>query len=224
MSDFTNLLYPGGKEHAYLHLYFARFISHFLHSINLLGVKEPFSNLITQGMVKGQSYRIKVCSFSSISIFSFHWTLNIVLLFSWNIILLFHETLSYFLWKIVATVTLSLNIVQFSFIKQCTTFLWHCHIFLYTPLSLFFIKHNLNFFMRLCPTFYETLSLYCNSFIKHCPVLIHKTVFYSSWNIILLFHVTLSYFFMKHCPIFYKILSYLFRLIFMMWCVTSFVK
>ena len=71
VQDFTNFLYPGGKEHAYLHLYFARFISHFLHSINLLGVQEPFSNLITQGMVKGQSYRIKVCSCSSISIFSF---------------------------------------------------------------------------------------------------------------------------------------------------------
>jgi leucyl-tRNA synthetase len=30
----------GGKEHAYLHLYFARFFTHFLHSINLLPVRK----------------------------------------------------------------------------------------------------------------------------------------------------------------------------------------
>lgn len=52
-------LYIGGMEHAYLHLYFARFFTHFLHSIGLSPVKEPFCNLITQGMVKGRSYRLK---------------------------------------------------------------------------------------------------------------------------------------------------------------------
>ena len=52
-------LYIGGMEHAYLHLYFARFFTHFLHSIGLSPVKEPFCNLITQGMVKGRSYRVK---------------------------------------------------------------------------------------------------------------------------------------------------------------------
>jgi len=52
-------LYIGGMEHAYLHLYYARFITHFLHSTGLCPVKEPFSNLITQGMVKGRSYRLK---------------------------------------------------------------------------------------------------------------------------------------------------------------------
>jgi len=52
-------LYIGGKEHAYLHLYFARFFTHFLHSEGLVSVKEPFSSLITQGMVKSRSYRLK---------------------------------------------------------------------------------------------------------------------------------------------------------------------
>ena len=52
-------LYIGGMEHAYLHLYFARFFIHFLHSIGKVPCKEPFLNLITQGMVKGRSYRLK---------------------------------------------------------------------------------------------------------------------------------------------------------------------
>ena len=39
-------LYIGGKEHAYLHLYFARFLTHFLHSEGLVPVKEPFKGLI----------------------------------------------------------------------------------------------------------------------------------------------------------------------------------
>ncbi|KAK7492189.1 hypothetical protein BaRGS_00016486 [Batillaria attramentaria] len=52
-------LYIGGKEHAVMHLYFARFFSHFLHGVGMLGVREPFVNLLTQGMVMGQSYRVK---------------------------------------------------------------------------------------------------------------------------------------------------------------------
>ena len=52
-------LYIGGMEHAYLHLYFARFFTHFLHSIGKVPCKEPFLNLITQGMVKGRSFRLK---------------------------------------------------------------------------------------------------------------------------------------------------------------------
>ena len=52
-------LYIGGLEHAYLHLYFARFFTHFLHSEGKVPVKEPFTSLITQGMVKGRSYRLK---------------------------------------------------------------------------------------------------------------------------------------------------------------------
>ncbi len=52
-------LYIGGKEHALLHLYFARFVNHFLHSIGLVPQPEPFKRLLVQGMVKGVSYRVK---------------------------------------------------------------------------------------------------------------------------------------------------------------------
>ncbi len=52
-------LYIGGKEHATLHMYYARFFTHFMHQIGLSSVKEPFKSLLVQGMVKGMSYRIK---------------------------------------------------------------------------------------------------------------------------------------------------------------------
>lgn len=52
-------LYIGGKEHAILHLYYARFFSHFLHDLGLIPTPEPFVNLLTQGMVMGQSFRFK---------------------------------------------------------------------------------------------------------------------------------------------------------------------
>lgn len=52
-------LYVGGKEHALLHLYFARFVSHFLHSMGLLETREPFTNLLPQGIVKAESFRVK---------------------------------------------------------------------------------------------------------------------------------------------------------------------
>ncbi len=42
-----------------LHLYFARFISHFLHLIGWLPEREPFKRLLVQGMVMGRSYRVK---------------------------------------------------------------------------------------------------------------------------------------------------------------------
>lgn len=52
-------IYIGGKEHAVLHLYYARFINHFLHSIGLVDKREPFQRLIVQGMVMGRTYRLK---------------------------------------------------------------------------------------------------------------------------------------------------------------------
>ncbi|KAG8188592.1 hypothetical protein JTE90_005948 [Oedothorax gibbosus] len=52
-------LYIGGKEHAGLHMFYARFLCHFFHSIGMLNHKEPFVQLLMQGMVMGKSYRIK---------------------------------------------------------------------------------------------------------------------------------------------------------------------
>lgn len=44
---------------AALHLYYARFINHFLHSEGLVPTKEPFKQLLVQGMVKGLSFQEK---------------------------------------------------------------------------------------------------------------------------------------------------------------------
>lgn len=52
-------IYIGGKEHAVLHLYYARFMSYFLHSLGWTPTQEPFKKLIVQGMVMGQSYKLK---------------------------------------------------------------------------------------------------------------------------------------------------------------------
>ncbi|GJQ87681.1 hypothetical protein Trydic_g17499 [Trypoxylus dichotomus] len=52
-------LYIGGKEHATLHLYYARFIGYFLHSLGLVPTPEPFKRLLVQGMVMGRSFRLK---------------------------------------------------------------------------------------------------------------------------------------------------------------------
>lgn len=43
--------YIGGVEHAILHLLYSRFFTKVLYDLKLVSVQEPFSNLLTQGMV-----------------------------------------------------------------------------------------------------------------------------------------------------------------------------
>jgi leucyl-tRNA synthetase len=43
--------YIGGVEHAIMHLMYARFFTMALHDLGLVGFEEPFTNLLTQGMV-----------------------------------------------------------------------------------------------------------------------------------------------------------------------------
>lgn len=41
-----------------LHLYYARFINHFLYEEGLVPTREPFKQLLVQGMVMGKTYQI----------------------------------------------------------------------------------------------------------------------------------------------------------------------
>uniref|UniRef100_A0A6I8NGT6 leucine--tRNA ligase n=1 Tax=Ornithorhynchus anatinus TaxID=9258 RepID=A0A6I8NGT6_ORNAN len=51
-------LYIGGKEHAVMHLFYARFFSHFCNNQNMVRLREPFHKLLVQGLIKGQTFRL----------------------------------------------------------------------------------------------------------------------------------------------------------------------
>ncbi|KAI4873985.1 hypothetical protein NFI96_032066, partial [Prochilodus magdalenae] len=51
-------VYIGGKEHAVMHLYYARFLSHFCKDQDFISHREPFKKLLVQGLIKGQTFRV----------------------------------------------------------------------------------------------------------------------------------------------------------------------
>jgi leucyl-tRNA synthetase len=51
-------LYIGGREHAILHLIYARFYCKFLNEIGLIDFDEPFSRLFAHGLIQGESIRV----------------------------------------------------------------------------------------------------------------------------------------------------------------------
>ena len=50
-------IYIGGIEHAIMHLLYARFFMRFLADQEVCKYKEPFKELVVQGLVKGKTIR-----------------------------------------------------------------------------------------------------------------------------------------------------------------------
>ena len=55
-------IYVGGMEHAIMHLLYARFVHKFICDdlgITDPSLREPFKELIVQGLVKGKTFKLK---------------------------------------------------------------------------------------------------------------------------------------------------------------------
>lgn len=59
-------LYIGGKEHAVLHLLYARFWHKFLYDLGLVSTPEPFKKLVNQGIILGSDNRKMSKSFGNV--------------------------------------------------------------------------------------------------------------------------------------------------------------
>lgn len=53
-------IYIGGIQHAIMHLLYARFIMRTLCDMNISKIKQPFKELVVQGLVKGKAIRHKI--------------------------------------------------------------------------------------------------------------------------------------------------------------------
>ncbi|KAL3125390.1 hypothetical protein niasHT_002118 [Heterodera trifolii] len=51
-------IYIGGMEHAKVHLFYARFIYHFLHELGMVPSREPFAHFIQLGVVRAPTYKL----------------------------------------------------------------------------------------------------------------------------------------------------------------------
>ena len=55
-------IYVGGMEHAIMHLLYARFVHKFIcDELDIVDaeLREPFKELIVQGLVKGKTFKVK---------------------------------------------------------------------------------------------------------------------------------------------------------------------
>ena len=55
-------IYVGGMEHAIMHLLYARFVHKFIcDELDIVDteIREPFKELIVQGLVKGKTFKVK---------------------------------------------------------------------------------------------------------------------------------------------------------------------